>query len=465
MKKILAFMLAAMLLLMPGLSLAENEMRAALDAGRAYNCDISLRMIDGLLDAETTALLNSLGLSLGAHGGQLSAALTGGGQTLIDGTAEMTDDALYLASGMAPGALRIGADTLPALLDMTCNYLISRGYATQEQIDQLKAELSAGPVVDVNLPATVAGMDLADIQLNTEPLEQAVMAILSKVETMPAAEYADLPEAGDPAETVMLLTLTPEDVSALIGAAVETLKSDDAFVAALDAELAAQGVTFAQIEAQLPAVYDALNVYFAKGLSILAGMDANGAPVCLYVSTTLTDGAEPIGFNYDYHRVTENGEIFYLNTLSADVGGETVFDAYFSFLSAAEENAFSVGAQADGEAFDLTGIATPGRFDLILSAVEDGETVSLGLGCTMQEGMLDGGADAFRETVLTFYVSMQDGETSQEIDVAALTIREETGEPTGESIVTGDAFRPESIPQETFDSVLDALVALSQEAA
>jgi len=249
MKKLLAMLLALMMLQLPVLSMAENfddlddmigsseqllagdekEEPAAIPAqgGRRTNTVLSIKELTGIpiSDATISAAIDDLLAALGIrfshqdNEGEMAVVLSGQDVLTLGGAVE--GEEIYLSSNLLGGVIAVSAEDIIPLVYRFLDVFVQMGIMTERDAEEAKAVIEmAQEEMESSMNASMDYvMQLQDLQnLDFSALEKAVMIIAGKVEMVSSPV---VPRMCDAADSGISVTLNNEEFVEIIRACIQ----------------------------------------------------------------------------------------------------------------------------------------------------------------------------------------------------------------------------------------------------
>lgn len=239
MKKIIATLLAVMMLAVSFGAVAEDHTQAAINAGRRVTSVVTLSDVatdfsgDPAVDQVVADVLNAITLTAYTQGDEVYYAV--GMKQDSGAVADMltlgvltqgTD--VYLMSNIIGGTIVVGENELLPLIERLLDVFVQMGFFDQETADGLKAELPA--ILEMATAEATASMQAAkaleniDIMaLNYDAINGLLATVAGKIVV---GEPAVLPRNCDPAVAMYTCTLTPEEMNAISTAMLQFIKDN-----------------------------------------------------------------------------------------------------------------------------------------------------------------------------------------------------------------------------------------------
>ena len=252
MKKMLAMLLAVLLLAAPlsGLAEAADYATAALEAGRRIEWNVTLGDVavdmtgEPAVDQVITDLLNALVISGYMQGEEVYYAIGmkqegGSVADLLSVGAAVSGNNLYLMSNLIGGSIVVRSNEVVPLLQRLVDMFVLLGLIPESEAEAVKAQL---PEVwqmvkeevksSLNASAALNGLDVT--ALNYEALLGIVTSVAGNMTT---GEPDPLPRNCDPAVSMTTCVMTPEEMNAMFVAMIQFLKDNPDLANAIAAEI------------------------------------------------------------------------------------------------------------------------------------------------------------------------------------------------------------------------------------
>lgn len=306
MKKWLAALLAVMLLALPLSGLAESPdelMEKALDAGLTLESQITLTPGDlpfgEDINTPVSDMLSALGIyQLSSREGRNAFALQLSGKDAFRVDWESTEDRFYLSSNwLGEDAISFNEEELAAFITRLSELAGSAADITAEELEKAFASMNTQPT----------GFSEEDIAKVTAYLE----ALMERVET---SEVTQQPRNCDPAEQVLTLTLTAEDIAQYYEIVFDIMLENEElmnflhqlnFTATVDGEAMTVEEAMEQFPDKIRAQADAIGE-----IPLSLYVDSNGELVMMTMDMNITSQASTaVAMNFELTRQTTNDGI------------------------------------------------------------------------------------------------------------------------------------------------------------
>lgn len=242
MKKFIATLLALLMLTASfgAVAQAEDLFEQRLTSTITLSDVASVIVGDRAVDQVIGDVLNALTITAYEQGDEVYYALgmrqeSGDvAELLTMGIAQEGDD-LYIASNLIGGTIVISPEDIEPLVNRLIDVFVQLGFIDESDARMIQSELPAimemmeqEMAASINADALLAGLDPAS--LNLDALMAAVSAIGNKVTV---GEVGVLPRNCDAAQSMLTLTLTPEDVNSIVAACLQFIIDNPALSDAL----------------------------------------------------------------------------------------------------------------------------------------------------------------------------------------------------------------------------------------
>ena len=253
MKKLISLVLAMLMFAVPCLAepadaviggadaatdilLSEDLSLKALDAGRKVTSTLTFTEVVGLetgdptVDAAIADLFKALGLKVTQQGDEFAFALQLSEQDVLDLGVAVNGEDCYIKSGLLGGTVVIGKEEVEPLVGRVLDMLVSMEAMTQEQANELKAQVSQIIATFETAMQSAAGMALTEeafTNMDLSAIENAVAAANTKV--VPIEEIV-VPGMCDPAVSGEKGVYTNEDMVQIMKAWFQVLLDNPAIL-------------------------------------------------------------------------------------------------------------------------------------------------------------------------------------------------------------------------------------------
>ena len=327
MKKLLATLLALVMLLVPVLSMAESAMTLDISLSNFNLTPFLEEEVDPSQVEVINDLMNVLGLTVygmeNEDGSvQLGLSLNLSGQPAVTLDAQVAEDALLFGSNLlGSDVIAITPDELIETLKNNKDTLLELGLSEEDYnalMEQLPA-LFSGPMSGLDASA----MDLSDLDL-TATME-AVQAFGETVQ-LTEGELTEQPADCDPATSVAIITMDGNAMLKVLSAAMSDIMNTALFqnyTTLMNGMLQAQGEDEVDFAAAVQEVFGRLSVKDDVVVTLYA--DEYGDPVRVeYALTLIADGNEDDSLEIDGVLTRLTGDtLTYTLTNKLTVDGET----------------------------------------------------------------------------------------------------------------------------------------------
>lgn len=258
MKKMIATLLALMMLMLPFAGLAETSpdlnalfgesdvYTTALEAGRRISFDVALTDVASEFTGESAVdqvifdLLTALDVSGYVQGDEMYYAIgmkqeSGAVSDILTLGCAVAGEDTYLLSNLIGGTIVVAKDEVQPLLERLIDMLVVMGALTERQAGELKAQLTEVFAAVNTGSATVAGLDEVDFMaLDFTALFDTAATLAEKVTV---GEVDVLPRNCDAPASMVSITLTPDEMKALIASVFQFVKDNPNLANAIAAEI------------------------------------------------------------------------------------------------------------------------------------------------------------------------------------------------------------------------------------
>ena len=501
MKKILATLLAMMMLAMPAAGLAETTMNddlfaTALNAGRRISFDVTLSDIatefsgEPAIDQVIFDILNALKITGYVQGDEVyySIGMTQESGAVSDlltmGVATAGDDT-YLLSNLIGGTIVVGQDEVQPLLERLIDMMVTMDAMTEREAAQIKAELGelfAALNVEKAATASLESIDFTTLDFS------AILAVAETVMGKVTVDEMDvLPKNCDTPASMVSITLTPEEMKALIASLFQFLKDNPALSEAIASEISFDEVIAPQfsgvsgettdfmgfIDMMLAELADA--ELYRGDTVVKIWLDEAGEPVAISIVAPVEGGEMTLNSNrLTMNDVVLNSVVFAFpgGDVSVDVvekgnevsvsfavaeNGETRIAVKADYTDRSAENLIANDLVMDMTITDVTLTSSYAYSDVAYSNSEEVEEINIGVRAT-RDTVVDG-IDFVTNASVTVVVE------GKEYLTINITMK---SEEAGASIMTGDVVRPAELSDADFAnwfvSAFSALYAWLQNA-
>lgn len=501
MKKILATMLALMMLMMPASGLAETTVNddvfaTALAAGRRVTFDVTLSDVatdfsgEPAIDQVICDVLNALKITGYVQGDEMYFSIgmtqeSGAVADLLTVGAATSGEDVYLLSNLIGGTIVVGNDEVQPLLERLIDMLVTMDAMTEREAAEIKAgmaELFAG--MNAEMPAAV-GLDAIDIaELDMSAILAVAEVIMGKVTV---GEMDVLPKNCDTPASMISVTLTPEEMKSLIASVFQFVKDNPALAEAIANEISfdetiapqfsgvsGEPVDFMGFIDMLLAELTEAELYQGD-TTMKIWLDEAGEPVAISIVAPVEGGEMTLNHN----RLTTNDAVlnsfvfaFPGGDVSVDVvekgsevsmnfavaeNGETRIAVKADYTDRSAENLNAFDLVMDMTITDVTLTSSYAYNDASYSNSDEVDEVNIGIRST-SDTVIDG-IDFTTNGSMTVAV---DGKEYLTINITVKS------EEAGASIMTGDVVRPAELSDADFANwfvgAFSALYAWAQNA-
>lgn len=253
MKKLISLVLAMLMFAVPCLAepadaviggadaatdilLSEDLSLKALDAGRKVTSTLTFTEVVGLetgdptVDAAIADLFKALGLKVTQQGDEFAIALQLSEQDVLDLGVAVNGEDCYIKSGLLGGTVVIGKEEVEPLVGRVLDMLVSMEAMTQEQANELKAQVSQIIATIETAMQSAAGMALTEEAFTNMDLSAIVNAVaVANTKVVPIEEIV-VPGMCDPAVSGEKGVYTNEDMVQIMKAWFQVLLDNPAIL-------------------------------------------------------------------------------------------------------------------------------------------------------------------------------------------------------------------------------------------
>lgn len=474
MKKLVAMILAMVMLAMPIASLAEGDfISEAVENGRCVERVTTFAMSETGeedVDAIIGGLLKALSIVTywqEADGVQTGLRINMDGTDILSIDVAGADEKLYLRSDLLKGdTIAVAQEDSKAIAEKVIKTLAAEGVIDEEDVNtalkQVEESISgtANPMADVDFEAIMNGFDFSALQ-------QFAEGMAGRIEQ---SDLSGLPEGSDPAVAAVTMKLTAEDIIQCYDVIFDAVKNNKEYLALLDTMIVS-------VNDQPMSAEDAVNEMQKQLHDGLGEVVQGEIPVTIFmngddevVAATMememkvpdeeSGEVQPIKADVDYWRHTEDGQVAHMVVYNILSDGELMANASLQLVTSDgyvdamlnitdPENIVAFGFQRMENATD-----TERTVDAVVAisfgtnengAANSASTVMV----TIDIDAKKNGVDAEQTTVATLSLNGN--------DLASMTTQSKTGEPK-ESIVTEAAIRLAELGQEDFQAWLEGVI-------
>lgn len=252
MKKMLAMLLAVLLLAAPLSSLAEavDYTTAALEAGRRIEWKVTLGDVaadmtgEPAVDQVIADVLNALVISGYTQGDEMYYAIgmkQDGGKVadLLSVGAAVVGDDVYLLSNLIGGSIVVSGDEVVPLLQRLVDMFVLLGLIPENEAESVKAQMPEmwQMMADEFAASFNASAMLNDLDVNALNYDALLGIVTTVAGKMTQSEPDPLPRNCDPAVSMMTVVMTPEEMNAMFVAMLQFLKDNPDLANAIAAEI------------------------------------------------------------------------------------------------------------------------------------------------------------------------------------------------------------------------------------
>lgn len=498
MKRMLAALLAVLMLAMPLSGLAEmnvvtayttesdNYYDKAINAGRRVTFTMSMSDVaadftgEPAVDQVIYDILDALvitGYMQGDEGyyaigmKQESGAVA---DLLTMGVAVAGEDA-YILSNLIGGTIVVSADEVVPVLERVIDLLVQMGMIPETEAESIKAQM---PEMWAMMQEEFAGAFASQSALDQlDPATFNYDALLAIVETVSGkvitGEPAVLPRNCDTAVSMITVTLTPAEMNGLLISVLQFIKDNPDLANAIAAEIdfentiapefssvSGEPVDFMGFIDQLIAKLGEKMIY-AGDVVYRIWMGEDGMPVAMDCVAPILSEDETVEFHFDYTRLTMNENVVHSGVLAFPGGdvtvnvidrgetitiglavaenGETRIDAKLDYTDRSADNLIACDVALDLTVTEADVSMTYYAGDVSHTQTQEDTTINVQIALT-SDTVLDG-VDFTEDQVLKITVN---GKEYMTINLHCQT------EDAGDSIMTGNVVRPAELNDNDF---------------
>lgn len=355
MKKMLAMLLAVLLLAAPlsGLAEAQDYTGTALEAGRRLNWTVTLGDVaadmtgEPAVDQVIADLLNGLVISGYMQGDEMYYAIgmkQDGGKVadLLTLGAAVTGDDVYLLSNIIGGAVVVTADEVVPVLQRLMDMFVLMGFLEESEAESIKAQLpeiwqmavdefNVGYNAGMNAASMLEDLDVT--ALNYDALLEIVNMVAGKMTT---SEPDLLPRNCDPAVAMVTCIMTPAEMNAMLTGVVQFIKDNPDLANVIAAEIdfentiapemsgvAGENVDFMGFLDMLKAEIEQAEIYEGDVVMRL-WMGEDGGIVAANVAMQKDGELLTDELTLDYHRLTMNNAVAHSAAMTFPEGANAI---------------------------------------------------------------------------------------------------------------------------------------------
>lgn len=452
MKKMMALLMALMMLALPLAGLAENGsfMDEALAAGKMVERTVTFKAADSLtgtqqVDQLISEVLDALKLTVYQQendGNQGGLTVNMSGKDVLDIQFALKDGTAYLQSDLLAGnTLAVSADETGAAAEKIVGLMQAMGLVQASEAAEIAQQLETALTAMTNPAAASGGIDFEKMAAGFEAMnEQFVPEKLEWLaDRVKEADLSGQPEGSDTAIRAIELEMTAEDELSVYEFIFDALKGNEECMKLLDsiAQASDEGTSgaalFDELMGQMKELLPALMQKPAKAVYYVNGDDEI---VAATIRVELTDGETEMNMDMVYARKTEADGVSY--HVTADVTGSEKLT--MDVLVKTVENGFTadvtvVSPESDTLAFSVasttekTDTTSKSAGSFTMQMPESAGTIKIDVTSESAKN----GDDATGTTVLTVSFNGQ--------DMITVTTESKTAAPVA-SLATGAALHP-----------------------
>ncbi len=416
MKKLISLVLAMLMFAVPCLAepadaviggadaatdilLSEDLSLKALDAGRKVTSTLTFTEVVGLetgdptVDAAIADLFKALGLKVTQQGDEFAIALQLSEQDVLDLGVAVNGEDCYIKSGLLGGTVVIGKEEVEPLVGRVLDMLVRMEAMTQEQANELKAQVSQIIATFETAMQSAAGMALTEeafTNMDLSAIENAVAAANTKV--VPIEEIV-VPGMCDPAVSGEKGVYTNEDMVQIMKAWFQVLLDNPAILnyfgslmgyptqadvdaawqvygnnlVASEEEFRAQFVTLEQEIRQMMTQLETSKVIDGE-VVIAAYYDEAGEVVYMTMDMPLYQVDTTVVENAQYQADTTVVE----NEAAVEAAGKTIpVSMTYARQTVAQGVSHVINMKSEGETFTIDALISDGQTTISINGVDE----------------------------------------------------------------------------------------------
>lgn len=479
MKKIVAMLLALVMMALPFAGLAEldlkgmlNEVKAdfkdaagknyqqnALEAGRRVTANVTLDWLPESLTGEAAVdqvindIVDNLGMSWYEQNDEVYFSLgmkqeSGEMADLITFGGAVKGEELFLSSNLLGGTFALTADEALPLLERLMDMLAMIGMIEESDLEQAKAMLPEMlPAISdySELMGSAMALNKLDVlSLNYNAIKKAVKPIVARMET---ADVLVQPKNCDAAVSAVTLDITGEDAIALLKAMVQFIEDNAvlrdyydqyfAYMISMEPSMAEElgADSFSGMMDKMIAELEKTDM--EGTMHLYMGLDAQGRPV----SAELTVPGEEVAVVYT--RLTQNNGVAHCVVFDMDDVDMTI-----DVLDAGKTAVVNVAMAEDGETIMNVKVDVTDRsaenliaFDMTMVMDINDEEMPMSIKLALSDDVNINGVDYDEKMDMIFSVN--------DVDFLAAHAVIQSAEP-GASITDGEVVRPAQLSEADF---------------
>lgn len=474
MKKLLAALMALLMVALPVLGLAEGGsfLEEAAANGRAIESVTTFAAGEDLTGQEAVdQIINDVLAAMSItyywqeqDGAQAGLRFAMQGQEVLTADFAGKDGEVYLTSDLLAGTtLAMKPDESEAVVDKLLDLMVRQGLIDQRTADEARAEFKASleAAAEGNATDTVDYEKMMEGFINNaDSLTGFVEWVVGLAERVEDADVSGQPANSDPATTAKRLTISAEDIITAWELMIDPLKANEEYMKLLDQTVQQSDGQFENGAALLDAVLETLRAELPgmmKDDAVLTVYLADDGLVAMTIEMAFEDGADTIAVKADYTR------------LMAEDGVAT---HAFRWDVTATEN-----GKTTHSVTDLSIAVQDNSFDAILALTDDETAMTF----TLQANWTEADTERTAKAVLGWVVTGTEADGTGHIDmdfnekktgandaeqtvVLDLTVNDKylltvtntskTVDPY-ENIVNGDVLRPAQMTDAELDAWYD----------
>lgn len=445
MKKLSAFLLALLMLVLPVLSYAASPAELFAQAAEGQPYTVSGQLTWGntaLLDSDTQTLVkdvvDAISFTLSKQENQTDFALQLSGTDVLTLATAAAGEDTYLLSNLLGDTIAFNQAEGEVILGYLANLAVASGMMTADDIAELQA--------------AIQGADAADADMSLEDMDFSALIAWAESLNLEPAAVTQQPEGCDTATQVVAVTLTGEDMAQLYSMLFDLLEQNEDFRTSLRTALEQPDMTDEELSAALDSIALAIGDMVQGDIPVAVYLDDEHV-VCMTASITMTADDSTVTMDMHYDRLTTADGVTHTATINATDENDGSIVMAFTLLNGdkATQVTATIGESEDEAifAFTLTALKDYGDDASALSAaaeltINDGtESITLGLQLAANAAA-DGDNATFTCDADLYFL----GEELLSVQLNAATSQ------AAAPIVTSDAVRPGQMTEEEFSTYL-----------
>lgn len=480
MKKLMAIILALVVLALPVASLADGDfISEAVANGRSVERVTTLKMMeigDESVDQLVGSLLDVISVVTywqEADGVQTGLQVNMDGKDILSIDVAGADETVYLRSNLLKGdIIAVAPQDVEAIAEKVLKTMVAEQLIDEEDVENAMEQMrtamadASNSMANVDFEAVMTGFDFSALQLFSESVVAERLVEQS--------DLSGLPEGSDPAVAAMTMNLTADDIIQVYDAFFDAIKNNKEYLALLDTMVVS-------VNDQPMSAEDAVNEMQKQLHEGLSEVMEGDIPVTIYINANEevvaatcemamkgiddTSGETlPIKAYVKSWRSTEDEQVTYTMDYTIEAGDELMANASMlmvtsgndidAMLSITDEDGVVVLGFQKTENVTDTERSVDAVVAMSFGTNEGGWTNSASsIALTVDIDGKKNGVDAEQTTVVT--LSLNGGE------LASMTTVSKTGEPK-DSIATEEAIRLAELSQEDFQTWFEGVMTTLQ---